>query len=220
VTRHPLFALLAATALAAPPAAAQAGIAVRGSTLGLGAELSWRASPTLGLRGGLNHFSFTRTETIEEILYDIEPRLQSGTATLDLHPFGNAFHLSGGLVLNRNEGRLVATLTGPVTIGNQTYQPSEVGSLTGLVDYQTRVAPYLGLGFSGRGRVSFLFDVGVIFSGHPRVGLTGTTSLTGQAKVVFEENVQREIAAVQAEIDGEKYLKYWPVVSLGIRIGL
>lgn len=220
MTIRPILALTIGLAAVAAPASAQVGIGLRASTLGIGGEISIRPSNYIGLRAGGHYLTFSRQATIEGIAYDMTPRLKSGMATLDLHPFGGSFHLSGGLLWNTNEGLVEAQLTGPVTIGAQTYQPSEVGALTGVVDYTSKYVPYAGLGFSGRGRVSLLFDVGVAFSGHPQVALTGETNLTGQAKVVFDQNVQQEIQAIQADIDGRSYLRYYPVVSLGLRIGL
>jgi len=79
--------------------------------------------------------------------------------------------------------------------------------------------PYAGFGFSGRGRVSLLFDVGIAFSGYPRVALTGASNLTGPAKTAFDQNVQQEIQNIQNDIESRSYLKYYPVVSLGLRLG-
>lgn len=210
---------VAAFFLPAAIASAQVGISVRAGTLGVGGELSIRPSKYLGLRAGGHYFTTTRTATIEGIAYQLTPKLQNGTAILDLHPFGGSFHLSGGMVFNRNEGAVAAQLTGPITIGPQTYQPAEVGELTGLVRYQDRYAPYAGLGFGGRGRVSFLFDLGVVFSGFPQVSLQGGSSLTGTAKTIFDQNVQQEVNEIQTEIESRSYFKYTPVVSFGLRVG-
>ncbi len=198
---------------------AQVGISVRAGTLGVGGELSIRPSRLIGLRAGGNYFSVTRSATIEGIAYQLQAELKNGTAILDLHPFGGSFHLSGGVVWNSNQGAVQAQLTGPVTIGAQTYQPAEIGALTGLVNYSERYAPYAGLGFGGRGRVSFLFDLGVVFSGFPQVSLTGAPTLTGQAKAVFDQNVLQEVQEIQNQIESRQYLKYTPVVSLGLRVG-
>ena len=210
--------LLVLGATLARPVQAQVGLGLRASTLGAGGELSVRGR-YLGIRVGGYYFSTTRDATIDGIAYDLSPRLRSGTAIVDLHPFGGSFHLSGGVLYNSNRGAVDARLTGPITIGTTTYQPAEVGSLTGVVTYSSRYAPYAGLGFSGRGRVSLLFDVGLAFSGYPTVSLTGSTNLTGQAKAVFDQNVQQEIQDIQDDIESRSYLKYYPVVSVGLRLG-
>mgnify|MGYP001477601821 CR=1 FL=1 len=205
--------------IAVTVADAQVGFSLRAGTLGLGGELSVRPSRYLGLRAGGHYFTTTRSATIEGIAYQITPKLRNGNAILDLHPLGNAFHLSGGVMWNSNQGTVAAELTGPVTIGPQTYQPAEIGELTGQVKYQERYAPYAGLGFGGRGRISFLFDAGIVFSGFPQISLTGGSNLVGQAKTVFDQNVQQEVQDIQTEIESRKYLKYTPVVSFGLRVG-
>ncbi len=210
---------LALGALVTTTGRAQVGISVRAGTLGVGGELSLRPNKYLGLRFGGNYLTFTRSATVEGIAYDLTPKLQSGSGIIDLHPFGSAFHLSGGMLWNSNQGSVAARLTGPITIGPQTYQPSDVGSLRGKLSYDSHYAPYAGLGFGGRGRVSLLFDLGVVFSGFPQVSLTGSPNLTGQAKAIFDQNVILETQDIQADIESRKYLKYHPVVSLGLRVG-
>lgn len=201
------------------PGAAQFGIGARASTLGLGAEVFWRGNRNLGLRGGINYLEFSKDATVENIAYHLTPHFENYTAIADFFPTGGSFHLSGGVLYNKNNGVMDARLTSNIEIGNTTYTPSQVGSLTGTVDFR-HTALYAGIGFSGRGRVSLLFDLGVGFTGKPRVDLVGTTSLTGAAKTQFDADVQSELAQIRTEIDGKSYLKYHPVLSLGLRIGL
>jgi hypothetical protein len=208
-----LFGFLGMTARAGQ---GQISLAARASTLGMGAELSFRAGRNLGIRLGGNYLQFSHDATIEDISYHVTPHLENGTAILDLHPFGTSFHFSGGLLLNYNDGRLIATLAHDVDIGGTTYHPQDVGSLTGTVTFN-QTAPYLGFGFAGRSRIALLFDLGVGFTGKPIVELVGTTNLTGQAKEEFDANVERERSEVQTEIDQHKILRYHPVVSFGIK---
>lgn len=206
-------------ALLLPNAAeAQIGLAARASTLGLGVELSYRLNRNVGLRVGGNYLQFSRDATIENIDYHVTPHFESGAATLDLYPFGGAFHLSGGLLLNRNEGTMVARLNQNIEIGGTSYTPDQIGSLTGTVDFR-KTAPYVGVGLAGQGRIALLLDVGVGMTGTPRVDLIGQTPLTGAARAQFDANVAQELAQVRAEIDGKSYLKFHPVVSVGVKIG-
>lgn len=197
---------------------AQFGLAARASTLGLGVEISYRANRNLGIRAGGNYLEFSRDASIQSVDYTARPHFENGTLILDLYPMGGSFHLSGGLLLNRNEGRLDAQLNQDVEIGGQVYSPGEIGSLTGTVDFK-KTAPYLGFGFAGRGRVSILFDLGVGFTGTPRVSLVGTTPLTGAEKAQFDAAVAQEEADVRADIEDKSYLKFHPVLSFGIKIG-
>lgn len=218
--RSTLLAVLLGLALSLPTdASAQVGIAARGSTLGVGAELSYRLNKLLGVRVGGNFFSLTKDATIENIDYSITPHLENGTAILDLYPMGGAFHLSGGLLLNNNQGRMVAHANQNIEIGGTIYTPQQVGSLLGTLSFR-KAAPYFGLGFGGRGKFALLFDLGVAMTGTPRVNLVGTTTLAGAAKTEFDANVAAELAQVRADIEGKSYLKFHPVLSLGLRIGL
>lgn len=215
VFRHTLLSLGFLATL--PPAAhGQVALAARASTLGVGAELSFRAGSNLGIRLGGNYLEFTRNATIEGINYELSPQFENGTAILDVHPFGSAFHFSGGLLLNYNEGELVATLDEDIVVGGTTYTPQEVGELTGRVAFN-KTAPYLGIGFAGRSRIAFLFDLGVGYTGRPKVELSGETNLTGAARDQFFAELEEERQEVEAELDRRKYLRFHPVVSLGIK---
>ncbi len=210
---------LAVLALLVPATAhAQLGIAARASTLGIGAEISYRVNRNIGIRAGGNYLKFSRDASVENIDYHLTPRFESGTAILDLYPIGGALHLSGGVLINHNEGRMLARLNQNIQIGGTTYTPDQVGSLSGLVDFR-KTAPYLGLGLAGRGQIAFLLDLGVGITGTPRVDLVGTTPLTGAAKAQFDADVASELAQVRAKIDGKSYLKFHPVLSLGLKVG-
>lgn len=193
-------------------------VGITGSTLGIGPELSLHLSPRLGLRAGYHYFSLDFEETVDEIRYDISPDWRNLTALVDLHPFGNAFRLTGGLVLWNTSVKGDAVLTGPVTIGDVVYQPAQVGSLTGTADYSRTIAPLVGLGVAGRGRFALMFDLGIVMTGHPKVDLTVNSPLTGAERAQLDAEVQKEEASAQAEIDDQPLAKYYPVVSLGFKI--
>jgi hypothetical protein len=140
---------------------------------------------------------------------------------VDFYPLGSGFRLSGGLVYNRSRVDGVGVLDQPVTVGGQTYQPEEVGELIGLARYDDDWMPWIGLGIAGGGRISVTFDVGVIFAGHPAVQLRtrgGTLSESEQA--ILDQNVAAEQAELQQAINDEKLAKYYPIVSLGLKIRL
>ena len=193
------------------------GLSAKASTLGAGGEIVIGLSRHIDLRGGVNYMTLTVNRSFENIPYYITPRALSFTGLLDFHPFDNAFRLTGGYIANSNQAKFFAAPTSPITVGSTVYQPSDVGHLDGMLDWK-RSAPYVGLGFGGRSTVAITFDVGLVLSGVPRVSLTGTTNLTGQAKQVFDQDVAQELATIRKDInDNAKYLKYYPVVSLGLQ---
>ena len=187
------------------------------STLGIGAEFSGRSNPVIGLRGGYFLFGFSHQREVQGIAYDLAPRLRNGTVMLDLFPGGGLFRVSGGVIFSSSRVDAKGVLTGPVTIGDQTYQPADVGDLTGKAAYPHGIIPYAGIGFSSQARFTVTFDLGVGFSGYPRVELTANSPLTGTALQQLEASVAQEQAQIQQEIESHGWAKFYPVVSLGFK---
>ncbi|MGE0553314.1 MAG: hypothetical protein AB7R55_07775 [Gemmatimonadales bacterium] len=221
-----LISLTLLGAVVVAPARAQAGRDDRGpvavgvsiSTLGIAPELSLHLSRWFGLRSGFHYLSATFDDEVEDVSYEFRPKWRNLTALADVHPFGNAFRLSGGLVLWNTEAEADGLLTGPVEIGNSTYQPSEVGALLGTADYSRSIAPMFGLGFAGRGRFAVTFDLGVVVTGRPDVSLSVDSPLTGAALAALEADVAAEEAEIRQDIADESLARFYPVISLGFKL--
>jgi len=208
-------------AVVVPTASAQGGfrpaVAAVASTFGFGAEGSLDGR-RIGVRVGYTYLGGPELEReVEGIRYTVEPRLRHARAVVDVYPFANGFRLSGGLVLNRARAHGVAVLTEPITIGNRTYQPSEVGQVRGEAFYQRDVMPFLGLGIVTGGRVGFLIDLGIGFAGRPAVDLVGETNLTGAELQEFEQNIAREETEISQAIADEPLAKFYPILAIGLR---
>lgn len=202
-------------------ASAQSGfrpaVAAVASTFGFGAEGSLDGR-RVGVRVGYTYLGGPELEReLEGIRYTVEPRLRHARAVVDFYPFANGFRVSGGLVLNRARAHGIAVLTEPITIGNRTYQPSEVGLVRGEAFYQRDVMPFLGLGVVTAGRLGFLFDLGIGFAGRPAVDLVGETNLTGAELQEFEQNIAREEAEISQAIADEPLAKFYPILGIGLR---
>jgi hypothetical protein len=192
-------------------------IGVKASTLGFGGELTLGINKRIALRAGGNLYKHDFDVTVEDIDYSMGFDWKSGMTVLDFHPFGNAFRLTGGAVWNGNKLSLTADPSTSVDIGNQTYTAAEIGTLSGAIDFN-KVAPYLGFGLATQGRVGFTFDLGAAVQGSPKVTYTGTTTLTGPAQTTFNQNVAAETAEIQQDLDGRSYLKYYPVLAVGLQV--
>lgn len=215
-----LFLFLSALALS-PSAGAQTSVSVaaKASTLGAGGELAVRLASLVAVRGGAQFFSFSRSSGIEGIDYDIRPRLRNGTILLDLHPFSGGLRITGGAVINRNRLDIVAVPTGPITIGNQTFQPDEIGRLDGRIRVR-KFSPYAGIGYVGQSSVAFSVDLGVAFHGTPQASLSGTSPLTGPERAILDAEVARERDEIQQAINDESLAKFHPVLAFGLVIRL
>ena len=166
---------------AAPPSksAAPVSAAVRVSTLGIGVEAGVLVAPTVALRVGYSGYSYSKTQTSQDVTYDAKLKLSSVSALADVYPSqSGTFHFTAGLLFNSNKitangkpSSVGATQT--YTLNGMTFSASDVGTLDGQASFQ-KTAPYLGFGFgkpAGTSPVQFLFDVGVVFQGKPHLSL-------------------------------------------------
>lgn len=229
VTRRLALSAAALLSLAATvPAAAQVPgapappslgihIGVKATTLGFGPEVGIGIGPRLGFRAGLNVLSMGREFDWDGIGYSVDLKFRTITGLLDLYLLG-PIRLSGGLAINNNKLQLSADPTVSVQIGNTLYQATDVGTITGTIDYSKKTAPYLGLGIGGRGRIGFILEAGMLFTGSPRLTYTATTTLTGPAATAFQQQVTTETGNVQADLNNTSVLKTYPVVGLGLQV--
>lgn len=212
---------------ARPARADGLSLVARAGSPGLGLEATASLGSRINLRGGFNVGSLgheldarlTARSTQPDVHFSGDARLQSGTLLADVYAT-KAFHLTGGMVYNRNRVHLAATPNVPVTINDHTYMPHEVGTLDATVTLGKSWAPYAGVGFgnpnaSGR-RVSFLTDVGVVFEGQPTLALR--SSAANQAGL--QADVDQAAAVVNRDHFDKTYLKLYPVVSVGVAVRL
>jgi hypothetical protein len=201
----------AATAITAPAMAAEgdwrAGITA--GALGIGPEVSWRPSDHFGVRASGTFLSLNQSIDDGDTDYTGKLKLNSWGLMADVYPFGGSFFVSAGVRINGNEVSAKATPTSDIDIGDGSYTPQQVGTLTGRLDTRS-IAPQATLGWSGgrkRG-FNFGFEAGVLFQGALRAA---PLTYTGTVGSVSAADLERERQNLQEDVDG---LKIWPVVQL------
>jgi len=191
-------------------------VALKGGTLGIGAEVGIGLSEDFVLRGGVNYLKFDFDSTIDKVDYNMEPEFKNGSLLLDWHPFGGAFRLTGGMYLNGNEIDVDGTYRKDlIPDGYQQYAHlADRVHVKGTIDFND-VAPYAGLGWTsnhGQKGWGFAFDLGVMFQGEPKVSKLYVDSpygLEAQPEVVrFLDEQKRAIE------DDVNEFRYYPVASL------
>lgn len=193
------------------PAAAgdRVGIGVKAGTLGLGVDLTGRITNWFSVRASYNTADVSESDEVSDIEYDGDVALGAYGLLLDFHPFKNNFRLTAGYMRNRTGIDLTGLPTTDTEIGDTTYTPAEIGTLTGKVTFEQDV-PYFGIGYGsaakGPRRFRFLFDLGVLDQGSGDVSLSSSTGL------VQESDLEQEIQEIEEDI--EDY-KLWPVIALG-----
>lgn len=211
-----LAAVCAAVACTPSLASAQLGIAARAGTLGIGGEVALDLSDRLVVRGGLGVTTLDVSTTFDGVRVDLELPDSWYNVGLDLY-LSRAFRIGGGLLIRPDDPTLTGAFEEPIDIGGRPFTPEEIGTLTGVLSSDDR-APYVLVGF-GRHTASGIglsLDVGAAFTGDPSVSLSaegGTFSDEAELDARLEQESRN------FEDDMKTYLRIWPILSLGVRLG-
>lgn len=198
----------------ASAASAQTAGSIHAGTMGVGFEAQVALGPTFVVRGGVDRLRHDFDRTYSGVDYGAELDFDTVGAFVDLHPFRNAWFVSGGGYLGARELRLSAEPTTPVEIGGAMFTPQQVGRLTGEASL-SQVSPFVGLGFdntfTGRWRVGFRALVGVAVGESPDVTLTSTGG-TLSNNAAFRQRLDAEAERIEEEAEYSLY----PVAQLGL----
>jgi len=209
-----VFALFGLGLLGAQSATADDNLwlGAKGGTLGIGVEATWRPTPVLDLRAGLNNYRYDTTSVEAGIPYDQELDLKSYYATANLRAPMSPFRLTAGIFSNSNKLNMISQGAASYDIGGMTYTGAEVGTVNSSVSFD-KTAPYLGIGADFRlaNTLGLNFDVGVLWQGEPIVGMTASGPIT------LDPNFQAELAAETMQLQSAlNNYKAYPVVSIGL----
>jgi len=191
------------------------GVGVGAGTLGVKADITIGISSRFNARIGYNGYSFDGDGTESDVTYDYEINLLSFPLLLDWHPFkDDGFRISAGVLINQNEVNMGATLQDTYDIGGTTYTASQIGKLSGTMDFDT-LAPYVGFGWGnaiGKNTGwSFACDFGVVYQGEPNIELKADGIMASNP--IFIQNLERERQDLEKEV---KDYKYYPLITFGI----
>lgn len=186
-------------------------------TLGAGIEFTMEAAENVNLRFGGNYFKLSSEIDVEDNAYDMDLKLNSFTALADWYVADSPFRVTAGAFLNKNglEGTSLASNT--YEISDTIYTNAEVGMLTADVGFKS-VAPYLGIGWGNPltddSDWSFMADLGIVFAGKPSLDImtTGGTLSNNPLLLADIEQVEQDFR----DTDEISYLKYYPVISIGL----
>ena len=210
--------LVAISTLGAQSAFSSHAVGAKVGTLGIGVEYSTNLMENLDLRVGINSYTYSTSDTKDNIKYDIDANLQTVSALLDYHPMSNGFIVSGGLMHNGNSVEYKGKSTGGTfDINGVIYDASDVGSLDGEVNFNS-ISPYLGIGYSTVTKSKgwhFTADAGVLYQGSASTTLNVQcgTALTAAQCITLKSDVLAE----KKDFDDDlKSYKWYPVLSLGV----
>lgn len=198
--------------VSAPTAAQSIGAGVSVGTNGLGLQLTAGFTEKLNARVGGHFFSAEMEGDTDlddtNMFYTADGNLSFVSGIVDFHPTGGSFRISAGAFYNTLTGGGSVTPNEDIDVEGRAYTPSEVGTLAVDVDFDSKIAPYAGLGFGNAisgGRFGFTLDLGVLYVGSPNVDLTASGMLTPTASAEQEQQIERNLESV----------KWYPVINLG-----
>ena len=210
----------------------QAGVAVKVSTSGVGAEVALKVTHRTNVRAGFNILGYSRGFNKDGIAYNGHLNFKTVEAHYDFFPFAKSFHVSGG-VLAYAADPITATASVP---GNQSFTLGGVNFISDPADPVTgsgkivfnRAAPTVTAGFGNlvprnkSKHFSVPVEFGVAIQGSPKatLGLTGSvcdpTGLNCRT-VASDPTVQSQIISEQNKINNSmSFFKVYPIISVGV----
>ncbi len=189
------------------------------STTGIGAEARTPIADGFYGRLGANYFKYSQKYTDGEINLKGDLTLLSAPIMVDWHPFDNSgFRLSAGVAYNGNKVKAKGTAAQGVTINNIPFSPAQIGSVTAELTLGNAIAGVASVGydssFVSNGPLSFHFELGAMYTGKPKLSVSSTG--TGGAAFVKEYKSDAD----KAFKDIEKYLKFFPILKIGIKYAI
>lgn len=189
-------------------------IGLKIGTLGFGADASVYLDDWVNFRANIGYLDFTFKDTIDDIDFDLDVEFQTAMFLLDFFPFeGGNFRISGGVALLDNSMTVDGTPTDDESIGDNTYTPEEIGTITGDVEFDS-IAPYVGIGYGNAvlpdASLTFVVDFGVIFQ-------TYDIEVTASGAAANDPTFQSDLAELEKDIEDEvNRFKIYPVINFGI----
>ena len=194
-------------------------VAPKIGTLGLGADVVFGISQSFSLRSGASYGPLSFSASLGDVKYDIETEILAVPLLLDIHPGGGHFRLTAGAYLQPSSSADLTSTPGRNTqIGSHTYPPEVIGTLTGKIEVNETLTPYLGIGFGNAVAedqlLTFMLDLGVVFQSYDFELTSNGAGMTTKLDT-FRVDLQKEEDSVQSDLDG---LKVYPVISLGLAL--
>ncbi|HIF24052.1 MAG TPA: hypothetical protein EYQ27_19630 [Gemmatimonadetes bacterium] len=216
--RKSILALSTALILVLPPVVSAQGFGVAGrvGTLGVGGEVALGLTSAFVIRGGAGVSPFDPSVTINDV--DVTLKLpQWYNVGADLY-LGGSFRVGGGMLFKSEDPSIEGVFTANQDIGGRSFTPAELGTLTGVLASNSQ-APYVLIGFGNHTStgIGLFLDLGVAFLGDPEISLASSGGAFGdQAELISRLNAE----AADWEDQAGSYLNYWPILNIGLRIGV
>ena len=184
-------------------------------TTGVYIEGQFRVTSYISLRATYEIIDVERDQEVDDVTYG--GRLDSGVigGFVQIHPLESDFFVSGGALFGDRAVGLSAQPSGPVTIGNQTFSPSEIGRLEGDADLGNRA---LSFGAGWDSTFSHVHGLGWRFMAGVAAGDAADVHLNSVGGSLSNDpNLQAQLRIEEGRIeDKAENLRFYPVVQVGL----
>ncbi|MEQ8577851.1 MAG: hypothetical protein RIC57_10420 [Balneola sp.] len=188
-------------------------IGVKGGSTGIGGEFAVSLNKKFNTRISASFLDYTYSGEADleaTVGYDAVSSMTSIGLVVDYFPFKKFLKLSAGLHYFDFQVDGFVAPTEPYTVEGKEFSVEKLGSISSTMDYESKIAPYLGLGFGNSVRqgfpVRFTMDIGALYTDSPRINSSGEGIIAPTA----EQGKDFE--------DGLKDFKFYPVLNLGFSI--
>lgn len=188
-------------------------LGMKGGTTGVGGEFTVSLSEKLNARisGTFINYTYTGEADLEaRVGYDLTNAITSVGIIADYFPFKNFLKLSVGVHYFDYE---IDGFVAPIesyTVEGKEFSPQKLGSIAAIINYESKIVPYAGIGFGNSVRkgfpVRFTVDIGGLYTNSPKINAHGEGIIapTAEQGKDFEE--------------GLKDFKFYPVINFGLSI--
>ena len=190
-------------------------LGVKGGTLGLGAEATYRVNSYFSVVGSVNGFRLGGVSLNSKLVaFDGHVRLLTAGGSIGIHPLENGFKILAGLFYNGNQFEGTSTLKQDITLHGITYRRAQVRQDKIKIGFR-QVSPYLGLGFEAPfyacSSWSFTGEVGVLFQGSAKA--KNKKSQTSGNPSVVDDYIKKEAHKAATK----PLIQYYPVIAIGVK---
>ncbi len=201
------------------------------STTGLGVDGRVKINESFAVRAGVRGWNFSKdgTESVlseneTDLKWKFQLKLLHIPFVVDWHPIdGSGFFVSGGIAYNGNKVEFSSSPARNITMYGNVWTPAQIGTAKATLKFKNSVAPLMTIGYDGSlmddSNFSFNCEAGLMYAGSPKIK-TSFSGLIGQA--VQAAQLQRDIdrEANDAIKDAKKWLKWYPIFTLGFKYNL
>jgi len=187
-------------------------------TAGVGIEGRAPIVGNLYGRFGINYLHYNHSLDNGALGYKGKLTFLTIPLMLDYHPFDNSgFRVSAGVAYNGNKISATAKPNKTIALYGHNYSKAELGTVKSKLTLGNKIAPIVSIGydssFMSDSAWSFNAEAGIMYSGKAKIKISATGVAANQKQKIDDLNRDANKSLNKVK----KYLKFFPIVSIGFK---